>query len=82
MILIVILTMQVGGTTPISRGAVKEIKDHNILRATNNHPTNRKRSQTLKRCSQSLFRCRKLVFRTLRQHLKINKLRSKGLKLR
>ena len=35
---------EVGGTIPISRGAVKEIKGHNILRVFNNHPTNRKRS--------------------------------------
>ena len=41
---IVTLIMQVGGTIPISRGAIKKIKGHNILRVFKNHLTNMKRS--------------------------------------
>ncbi|KAG8488609.1 hypothetical protein CXB51_016603 [Gossypium anomalum] len=47
---IVTLTMQVGRTTQISLGVVKEIKGHRILRVSNNHLINRKRSRTLRRC--------------------------------
>ncbi|KAA3460523.1 retrotransposon gag protein [Gossypium australe] len=49
-----ILIIQVGRTTPISHGADKEIKGNNHLKTSNNNPTHRKRSRTLKRIETKL----------------------------